>query len=127
MPITPVPERQDVLADSQGDQQVFTPAWLEFFRGVFYALFGWKRSYTALKSAHDFGNIAAGGELTTTVGCVGARQGDLVQVTAKTQVNGLGVYGVVTADNVVTIVRFNYSTGAIDPAADDFRVIVWQQ
>jgi hypothetical protein len=35
--------------------------WLEFLRSVFYALFGWRRSFTAVKT-FDFPNIVAGGE-----------------------------------------------------------------
>lgn len=128
MTINSVPERHDALADEDrlGNQH-FTQPWLEFFRSIFYALFGWKRSFTAVKSAFDFGNIVAGGELTTTVAVVGARAGDLVSVTSTTKIAGLGVDGFVLANDVVTIRRFNFSTGAIDPAADDFRVVVLQQ
>lgn len=128
MTINSVPERSDVLdeEDRLGNQR-FTQAWLEFFRSSFYALFGWKRSFTAAKLAFDFGNIAAGGELTTTVAVVGARAGDAVVVTSKTKIAGLGVDGFVLANDVVTIRRFNFSTGVIDPSADDFRVIVFQQ
>lgn len=127
MTINSVPERHDALADEDrlGNQH-FTQPWLEFFRSIFYALFGWKRSFTATKN-FDFGNIVAGGELTTTAAVVGARQGDAVIVTSKTKVVGLGVDGFVLANDVATIRRFNYSLGAIDPAADDFRVIVFQQ
>lgn len=128
MTINSVPDRSDVLdeEDRLGNQR-FTSAWLEFFRSIFYALFGWKRTFTAVKTAFDFGNIVAGGELTTTVAVVGARAGDLVSVTSTTKIAGLGVDGFVLASDVATIRRFNFSTGAIDPAADDFRVIVFQQ
>lgn len=128
MTINSVPERSDVLdeEDRLGNQR-FTPAWLEFFRSVFFALFGWKRSFTAVKAAFDFGNIVAGGELTTTVAVAGARAGDAVIVTSKTKIAGLGVDGFVLANDIATIRRFNFSTGAVDPAADDFRVIVFQQ
>lgn len=124
MPINPLPERDDLIT-SKDDLTPSKPA-LEFLRSVFYGLFGWKRSYTGLK-AFDFGNIVAGGELTTTVAVVGARQGDAVLVTSKTKVAGLGADGFVLANDVVTIRRFNYSLAAIDPASDDFRAIVWQQ
>ncbi len=125
MTINAVPERSDIIV---GDGDVWTceATWLEFFQSIFAALFGWKRSYTAVKN-HDFGNMAAGGEDTTTVEVRGARQGDHVTVSAKTRVAGLGVDGFVTANNEVTIRRFNFSTGAINPGADDFRVIVLQQ
>lgn len=124
MTINAVPERGGVVVSK--DILTPAPAWMEFFRGVFFALFGWKRSLTSTKN-FNFGNIAAGGELTTTVAVPGARQGDAVIVTAKTPVAGLGVDGIVTANDVVTLRRFNFSTGAVDPAADDFRCIVLQQ
>lgn len=124
MPINPVPERGNIAVDK--DSLLPTPSWLEFFRSVFFALFGWKRSFTALKT-FDFPNMAAGGQSTTTVAVLGARQGDAVHVSAKTPVVGLGVDGAVTANDVVTIRRFNFSTGAVDPASDDFRVVVLQQ
>lgn len=124
MAINPVPERGDVIVGT--DVRTATPSWLEFFKSIFSALTGWKRSYTALKT-FDFGNILAGGEATTTVAVFGARQGDLVLVTAKTLVAGLGAEGLVSANDVVTIRRCNFSTGAIDPGSDDFRVVVLQQ
>jgi hypothetical protein len=128
MTINSVPERSDVLdeEDRSGISASRQP-WLEFFRSIFFALFGWKRTYTANKAAFDFPNIVAGGESTTTVAVPGARQGDAVIVTSKTKVVGLGVDGFVLANDVATIRRFNYSLGAIDPVADDFRVIVFQQ
>jgi hypothetical protein len=123
MPINPVPERSELMGE---DQQLARPPWLEWFRGVFFALFGWKRSYTATSNI-NFGNIAAGGRLTSNVAVAGARQGDAVLVTSKNEVAGLGVFGYCSANDTVTVVRFNYSTGAIDPAADDFRIVVLQQ
>jgi len=123
MTINSVPEKSDLtVADDKGA----SPSWLEFFRGVFYALFGWKRSYTATKNI-DFPNIVAGGQQTSVVTLMGVRQGDAVIVSAKTQVNGLDVFGFVSANDTVTVVRFNYSAGSIDPVADDFRVVVLQQ
>lgn len=124
MPINALPERSEIAMSK--DVLRVPQAWLEYFRSVFYALFGWKRSYTATKN-HNFGNIAAGGEETTTVAVLGARAGDHVTVSAKTLVAGLGADGVVSAADEVTIRRFNFSTGAINPGADDFRVIVLQQ
>lgn len=123
MPINPVPERGAIAG---APQWLALPAWLEFFRTVFFALFGWKRSFTGAKT-HDFGNILAQTEATTTLAVVGVRSGDDVHVTAATQVAGLGVFGYVSADDTVTIVRFNYSAGAIDPASGSFRVVVLQQ
>lgn len=126
MPINALPERDPISYDAMSRALATTAAWKEFFRSVFYGLFGWKRSYTATKN-FDFPNIVAGGESTTTVAVPGARAGDAVLVSPKTKVAGLGADGYVSANDVVTIRRFNYSTGAVDPAADDFRVIVWQQ
>lgn len=124
MTINAVPERDELVVSK--DILTATAPVLEFFRSIFFALFGWRRSFTA-KKVFDFPNIVAGGESTTTVSVPGARQGDAVSVTAKTPVAGLAVDGIVTANDVVTIRRFNFSTGAIDPASDDFRVIVLQQ
>ena len=124
MPINAVPERGELTVSA--DDQTASESWLQFFRSVFYGLFGWKRTYTGVKT-FDFGNIVAGGELITTVAVAGARQGDAVLVTSKTKIVGLGVDGFVLANDVVTIRRFNYSTGAIDPASDDFRAICFQQ
>lgn len=122
MPIEPI-RTGDKVARDDGRA---TPPWLEWCGSVFNALFGWKRSYTKLATI-DFGNIAAQSQLTSTAAVPGARQGDAVLVTAKTQVNGLGVFGFVSGNDVVTVVRFNYSAGAIDPASDDFRILVFQQ
>lgn len=127
MTINSVPDRGNVLSkEDRTGQQRFEVPWIEFFRSTFYALFGWRRSFTALLS-FNFGNIVAGGELTTTVAVAGARQGDAVIVTPKTAVAGLGADGIVTANDVVTVRRFNFSTAGINPAADDFRVVVLQQ
>lgn len=124
MTINALPERSELVVSSS--ILTATKPWLEFFRSVFFALFGWKRSYTALATI-DFGLIAAGGELTSTVAVTGVRQGDAVHVSAKTPVAGLGVDGAVTANDVVTVRRFNFSTAGVNPASDDFRVVVLQQ
>lgn len=124
MTINAVPERSEVAVDS--DNLIATPEWLQFFRSVFFALFGWKRSYTATVNWAT-GNIVAGGQATQAVTVKGARANDAVLVTSGVQVAGLGVDGVVTANDTVTIRRFNYSTGPINPAGDNFRVVVFQQ
>jgi hypothetical protein len=124
MPINPVPDRSDVIV---GDKILTAkPSWLEFFKSIFAALMGWKRSYTA-NLTFDFPNIPGGTEATAPVAVPGARAGDLVLVTPKTHVAGLDCWGMVTADNTVTVVRANFTAGAIDPASDDFRVVVMQQ
>jgi len=102
------------------------PPWLEFFRSVFAALFGWKRTFTATKT-FDFGSIAAQAQATTTVTVTGARSGDAVLVRPTTAVDGIIVDGTVTANDTVTIRAVNYSAGAVDPASQAYRVIVFQQ
>jgi len=126
VPIEPVRERDPIAVDAMGRPLNLPVPWKEFFRSIFYALFGWRRSFTATANI-NFPNIAAGGQQTSTVTVTGARQGDAVVVSAKNQVNGLAVFGYVSASDTVTVVRFNYSAGPIDPAADDFRVVVLQQ
>lgn len=124
MTINAVPERDSVIVSK--DMLLAKPTWLEWFRSVYYGLFGWKRTFTASK-AHDFGNIAAQGEDTTTVTVTGVRSGDAVVVRPTTAVNGIAIDGTVTANDTVTIRAFNYSSGAIDPASQTYRVIVFQQ
>jgi hypothetical protein len=124
MPINPVPERGDIAVSK--DMLLPTPPWLEFFRGVFFALFGWKRSFTATANL-DFPLIAAGGQAVGNISVPGARAGDAVIASTRRLVNGLGIFGYVAADDVVQVVRFNYSAAGIDPAADDVRVVVLQQ
>ena len=127
MPINPVPTRSAIAQEDPRTKELVVPeSWIEFFDSAFKALFGWKRSYTATVT-NNFGNIVAGGEETTTVSVPGARVGDAVIVTSGALVAGLGVDGLVTANDVVTVRRFNFSTGAINPASDSFRVVVLQQ
>jgi hypothetical protein len=89
--------------------------WLEFLRSVFYALFGWRRTFTAVKATFDFPNIVAGGELDDDGSRARRAAGDLVCVTSKTKIVGLGVDGFVLASDVVTIRRFNFSASARIP------------
>lgn len=127
MTINSVPDRGAIAKeDARTKELVITPSWSEFFKSIFNALFGWKRSYTGLLT-FNFGNIAAGGEETTTVAVIGARAGDLVLVTSTSLVAGLGVDGMVMANDTVTVRRFNFSTGPVNPASDNFRVVVLQQ
>jgi hypothetical protein len=50
-----------------------------------------------------------------------------VLVRPTTAVNGIILDGTVTADDTVTLRAVNYSAGAIDPASQTYRVIVFQQ
>lgn len=128
MPINPLPERADVLTDEdRTNQQMFLPVWLEFFRSVYYALFGWKRSYTKSASL-DFGLIAAGGEASLTITVTGARSGDAAVVTPASKTAGIiDNFGIVTANDTVTVYAHNITGGGIDPAAKNYRVVVLQQ
>jgi hypothetical protein len=128
MTVNAVPERADVLTDEdRTNQQRFLPVWLEFFRSVFYGLFGWKRSYTASASL-DFGLIAAAGEASLTVTVQGSRTGDAVVVTPASKTAGIiDNFGIVTANDTVTVYAHNITAGGINPAAKVYRVIVLQQ
>ena len=124
MPINAVPERSNVV---QGEKVLLPEmSWLEWFKSVFAGLFGWRRSYYVTK-VHNFGSINAQSEATTTVTLNGVRSGDVVLVRPTTAVNGIAIDGTVTANNEVTIRAFNYSSGAIDPSEQTYRVIVFQQ
>lgn len=114
------------MEDHRTKELLATQSWIEFFDSIYKALFGWKRSFTASLTV-DFGPIAAGGEATQVLAVPGARQGDAVVVTPRSAVVGLGADGIVTANDVVTVRRFNFSTAGIDPASDSFRVVVLQQ
>lgn len=106
--------------------QTGAPAWDSWFTQAFTALLGWKKTYTVTKT-HDFGSIAAQSQATTTVTVTGARSGDAVVVRPTTAVNGIIVDGSVTASDTVTIRAVNYSSGAVDPDSQVYRVIVFQQ
>lgn len=124
MPINPVPERSEIVAGE--NIRTSGTAWLEFFKSVFGALFGWKRSYTA-SLTYDFGSIAAFDEDNTLCTVTGARVGDSVIVTPRRFVNGLHFDGVVTLVDTVTLRAYNTTAAPINPASDTFRVIVFQQ
>jgi hypothetical protein len=124
MTINAVPERDDAIVSE--DVRTAGKPWLEFFRGVFFALFGWKRSYTT-SLVFDFPNILAQSQSKTTVAVKGARAGDAVLVSPTNEVDGLAFDGTVSANDVVQIRAYNYSAGAIDTGSQTYRVIVWQQ
>lgn len=101
-------------------------SWASWFTQIWSALAGWKKTYTATLT-HDFGSINAQTEATQTVTVTGARSGDAVVVRPTTAVNGIILDGTVTANDTVTVRAVNYSSGAIDPASQVYRVIVIQQ
>jgi hypothetical protein len=124
MPINAVPERDPMPVQGVG---VATPPWLEFFRGVFFALFGFKRTFTATANL-DFGLIAGGGEASLTITVTGARAGDAVIVTPASKTAGIiDHFGIVTTIDTVTVYATNITGGGINPPAKDFRCIVFQQ
>lgn len=100
--------------------------WSTFFTQIWQALQGWTKTYTATKT-FDFGNINAQTQATTTVAVMGAVLGDAVIVRPTTAVNGIILDGTVTAAGTVTIRAVNYSAGAVDPASQVYRVIVFSQ
>jgi hypothetical protein len=124
MTVNAVPERSDVIISK--DTLTAEMAWLEFFRSVFYALFGWKRSMTATLT-HDFGLIAAQSQATQTLTVQGVRVGDAVIARPTTAVNGIAIDATVTANDTVTLRALNYSAAGIDPASQTYRVLVLQQ
>lgn len=127
MPINPVPDRGGIVYDAMGRQLVAEPSWREFFRGIFYALFGWKRSFTAVASL-DFGLIAAGAEGSLTITVTGARVGDAVLVTPASKTAGIiDNVGIATANDTVTVYAHNITAAGIDPAAKNYRVVCLQQ
>ena len=105
---------------------VWPKTFSNWFSEIWYALRGWKKSYYTTLT-HDFGNINAQTQATQTVTVTGARSGDMVIVRPTTAVNGIILDGTVTADNEVTVRAVNYSSGAIDPASQVYRVLVIQQ
>lgn len=103
----------------------WSSAWANWFSQVTAALKGWRETLTTTKT-HDFGSVAAGSQATTTVSVPTARAGDVVLVQG-TLTNGIAYDGAVTADDTVTIRAINYSTGAVDPASQTFRIVVIRQ
>ena len=108
------------------EKAVWTKPWGNWFTQIFLSLFGWTRSYTATLT-NDFGSIAAQSQATQTVTVTGVRSGDAVIVRPTTAINGIIVDGTVTADNTVTVRAVNYSSGAVDPASQVYRIICFQQ
>lgn len=75
----------------------------------------------------DVGSIAAQGKATFPVTVMGARadQGQTVQVGVPSTFNtGLVPWGLVSADDVITVVLANPTTGAIDPPTASYSVRV---
>lgn len=86
------------------------------------------RDMLRASAALDFPSIAAGNNQTLTVPVVGAAVGDdVVLVRTAAPVNGaLNYVGWVSAAGVVSVRAQNNTAGAIDPASETFRVIVFK-
>lgn len=127
---TAIPLRDELPVSDEMVSGVRTAAWTQtwanFFNAIARALV-WNLSLTATKT-HDFGNINAHTEASTTVTVFGARTLDTPTVTVTPSANTAGMHykGVVTADNTVTIYALNTTGVAIDPASTTFRVVVLQ-
>lgn len=126
-----IPLREDLPINRDGAGEPvssrWTQTWSNWFNAVARALAAWNLSLTATK-AHDFGNIAAHSEDSTTVTVTGARTDDtpVVLVTPSANTAGIHYKGVVTADNTVTLYALNTTAAGIDPASTTFRVVVLQ-
>ena len=73
----------------------------------------------------DLASLAAGATDTVTVTVQGARpnMGQTVQVGVSTTLNtGLMVWGTVTANNTVTVYRYNRTGSAIDSGSETYHV-----
>lgn len=103
----------------------WSQGWSAFFTQLFQAV-GWLQSWS-YKFPHDFPSVPANSQSAGyAVPISGVRPGDAVTITPATETTGIFYKGVVTANDVVTIYAINFTTGAIDPASMDYRVIVIQ-
>lgn len=126
-----LPLREDLpfLVDQGTGQPVaakWTERWKAYFNAIARALV-WNLSLTGTKT-HDFGNILAHTEASTTVTVTGARTTDTPSVIVTPSANTAGVHykGVVTANDTVTLYALNTTAAAIDPASTTFRIVVLQ-
>lgn len=101
-----------------------SPGWSNWFTQVFLGL-PWKKAFN-ITATLDFGATAAQSQSGLTLTVTGARAGDAVQVTPTADVSGMVFTGVVTAANVVTVYAKNFSSGSVNPASQQYRVIVLQ-
>lgn len=125
MSINALPDKSPVVVSK--DVLLGSTAWLEFFRSIFYALFGWKRTFTTTL-AKTWGLIASDAEASQTVTVMGARTGDAVLVTPGARTAGIvDNIGIVTANDTVTVYAQNPTGGGITPGAKTYRIIVFQQ
>lgn len=102
-----------------------TTGWSNWFVQVFQALSGWNKGITTTVIL-DFPNTSAQTQSTLTASVPGSRAGDAVIVQSASSLIGIIYTGDVTANDVVTIRACNFTSGAINPASQNFRIIVLQ-
>jgi len=99
-------------------------AWANWFSQVWQCL-PWKQSFN-VTAALDFPSISAQSQQALTVTVTGARTGDAICVTPTSDVSGVIFTGVVTAANTVTVYAKNFTSGAVNPASQSYRIVVIQ-
>jgi len=102
----------------------WSPSWSIWFQQVFNCL-AWNNAIST-RSTLNFSSVPSAGQLSLTVPVPGARVGDAVLLSARTDVAGLIFSGFVSVNNIVTVVAKNFTAAPIDPAAVVFRIIVIQ-
>jgi len=100
-----------------------TPGWANWFGQVFAGL-PWKKGWNVTATI-NFGFIVSLDTASSSVSLTGARTGDAVQITTP-NVAGIIFSGCVTADDTVTVYAKNFSSGAVNPPSQVFRIIVLQ-
>ena len=98
--------------------------WSNWFTQVFIGL-PWDKGYTQAATL-DFPNTLAQAQSGLTVTVAGVRVGDAVQVAPTADVSGIVFTGVVTANNTVTVYAKNFTSAAIDPLPQSFRLFILQ-
>ena len=98
--------------------------WGNWLNQVFLCL-PWKQGFNVVE-ALDFGATGAQAQTAIAVTVPGARSGDAVQVTPAADVSGIVFTGVVTAKDTVTVYAKNFSSGSVNPASQNYRIIVLQ-
>lgn len=111
------------IKEAAGD--AWPSSWVQWFAGIVLALGGWRKTIKVTQSL-DFSSISAQSQEAISFSIRGARQGDSVLVTPTADVFGLAFSGLATSKDLVTIYAKNFTAGAINPAAQDFQIIIFQ-
>ena len=77
-------------------------------------------------AAWDPGSVAIGAQISTTVTVSGAAVGDHVDVSSSIALQGLRIWGEVTAANIVTVYLSNNTSGAVNLGALTLNVLVFK-